>query len=642
MSFTPDFLDEIRARVSITDVVGRRVRYDRQKSNPRRKDYWGCCPFHSEKTPSFHVDEPRGFYHCFGCGEHGNVFDFVMKTENLSFPEAVERLAADAGLEMPRQSPAEVAREKKRASLFDVMAMATEFYQAQLKSPEGQLARRYLEGRTLGPKIWDAFQMGYAPNNGRALVEYLEAKSVEGPQMVEAGLALHSDFREGLQDRFRDRIIFTITDARGRPVAFGGRAMASGAKAKYLNSPETPLFHKGHTLYNLPRARAASADLARKGGGKAPGLIVAEGYMDVIALCRAGFVQSVAPLGTAMTEDQIALAWKITPEPILCFDGDEAGQKAAFRVLDRALPHLRPGHSLRFALLPTGQDPDDLIRDRGPVAMASVLDAALPLIDLLWQREIGEGRYDTPERRADLEARLERATLEIADAKVQSFYRQALRDRLFNYFGQGRRMAPKGNGRGGSYNGARGSVGRPVSADLRQSTIAQASRMARNTQGAAGNGVSVGRERVLVYTVLNHPELLEKHLETFADVTLSRPELDKLRAEIIEIAASGATLDRATLRDHLEKRGTAHLADELERQKSVVFQRFAGPNAEYAHAEESWLHILSIHHEVLLLQGEAREAEAAFQQEMNEENWRRLQSIQHQLKEAMLNQLGDS
>jgi DNA primase len=504
------------------------------------------------------------------------------------------------------------------------------------------MARRYLEGRTLGPKIWEAFQMGYAPKTGRSLIEFLESKGVEGPQMIEAGLALNSDYREGLQDRFRDRIIFTITDAKGRPVAFGGRAMQSDAKAKYLNSPETPLFHKGHTLYNLPRARKASADLSRKGTGKAPGLIVAEGYMDVIALCRAGFVQSVAPLGTAMTEDQIALAWRITPEPILCFDGDAAGQKAAYRVMERALPHLKPGHSLRFAMLPNGLDPDDLIRDKGAVAMASVLDQALPLIDLVWRREVGDGSYETPEQKADLEQRLDRAALEIVDAKVQGFYRQAFRDRLFSFFGRGAKWGAKSRASNGSKGPWKQNTSRrPVTSGLRQSSIAQASRLSGG-MGASNNGeVAVERERIIVYTVLNHPDLLEKHLESFAILRLARPELDKLRAEIIEIAAGGGTLDRSSLRNHLEKRGAAHLADELECQKSVKYQRFASPDTEFAEAEECWLHILSIHHEFLLLQGEAREAEAAFQQEMNEENWRRLQSIQLQLKEAMTIQLGD-
>ncbi len=638
MNFTPDFLDEIRTRVSITDIVGRRVSYDRHKSNPRRKDYWACCPFHGEKSPSFHVDEAQGFYHCFGCGAHGNLFNFLMEIENLSFPEAVEQLAGEAGLELPKQSPQAREEQRQRASLYDVMAMASDFYAAQLKGIEGEAARHYLHGRTLGLKIWDAFEIGFAPGAGQALVEYLQSQGVEFGQMVDAGLALKSDYSNKYQDRFRDRIIFPISDIKGRTIAFGGRAMDPDAKAKYLNSPETPLFSKGRTLYNLPRARKASADIARKGTGKAPGLIVVEGYMDVIALCRAGFVQSVAPLGTALTDDQIQLAWRVTPEPLLCFDGDDAGLKAAYRSIDRALPVLKPGHSLKFALLPAGLDPDDLIREKGAVAMAAVLDQAVPLIELLWQRETGDGNYETPERKAELEQRLERVAGEIADAKVQNFYRQALRERLYQFFGRGpgRARSQAGSGRPRPGGGRR-----PASAVLRRSTIAQASRLAGGSGLARDSEVAITRERVLVYTVLNHPQILEKHSETFAALNLERPELDRLRNEIIEVAASGVTLDRASLRNHLDKRGATHLAEELERQKSVRSQLFASPDAELATAEESWLHIMSIHHEFLLLQGEAREAEAAFQQDMNEENWQRLQSIQLQLKEALIIQLGE-
>ncbi len=642
MSFTPDFLDEIRTRVSLTDLVGRRVSWDRHKSNARRKDFWGCCPFHHEKTPSFHVDEPRGFYHCFGCGAHGNLFDFMMQMENLNFPEAVERLAHDAGLKMPERSPEMRAQEKKRATLYDVMEVASTFYQNILRSPEGQEPRSYLEGRGMGPTTWETFGIGYAPSGRTALVDHLIARDIKMEQITEAGLALKSDYSGKYQDRFRERVMFPITNSRGQTIAFGGRAMSAQAKAKYMNSPETPLFHKGKALYNFQTARSAAQDVHRNGGGKVPALVIAEGYVDVIALSRAGFPQSVAPLGTALTEDQIGLAWRLTPEPVLCFDGDEAGLKAAYRAIDAALPLLKAGHSLRFALLPSGLDPDDLIREKGADAMSRVLAQAIPLIDLLWQREIEQGPFETPERKAQFERQLEVAVQSIRDGKVQSFYRQAVRDRMFQLF-SGHRTGSSGGRKGQKpyKSGFSQGANAPVSQALRQSTLVQASRLAGGIAAARDGDLAVERERALVFTVLNHPEILERHGEAFADLLIERPELDRLRAEILEVAASGAALDRAGLRNHLEKRGAAHLADQLERQKSVKLQRFASADAELSEAEENWFHILSIHNEFLLLQREAREAEAAYHQDMSEENWRRLQSIQRQLKETSVAQVGD-
>lgn len=631
MSFPSEFLDEIRTRLSISEIVGRRVIFDRHKSNPRRKDFWGCCPFHSEKSPSFHVVEDEGFYHCFGCGAHGDLLKFVMETENLGFLEAVERLAADAGLQMPERTPQDRARAEKRKSLYDVMEMATAYYEKALNARAGEEARRYLDGRGLTPKAWERFRLGFAPREGRALCEALQKQGVTPEQLDEAGLSVKSDYNNKVQDRFRNRIIFPIENPKGQVIAFGGRAMDANARAKYLNSPETPIFHKGATLYHFGRARKAAAGLTRQGAKLGvPGLIVAEGYMDVIALALAGFEQSVAPLGTALTEDQIALAWKVTPEPVLCFDGDEAGLKAAYRSIDRALPLLKPGHSLRFAMLPDGMDPDDVVRKSGPQGMKQLFEAAIPLIDLLWQRETAEGPYDTPERRAQLEYHLEQTVSLVKDPKVRSYYQKAVRERIYQAFSpkrQSERSFKNNRMSGKPYvNSSRASTA------LKKSPLAQASRN-RRVAGIAMD-IAGARERLLVLTILTHPQLLDRHSEAFANVEIERSELDKIRCEILEIAALGDNLDKQSLKDHLVRRRVAHLADGLTSQMGARTERFLSDEAELSEAEEGWVHILAMHNTFLHLKGEAREAESAYEQDMSEENWRRIQSVQKQLDQA--------
>lgn len=640
MSFPGHFLDELRTRLSITDVVGKRVTWDRAKSNARRKDYWACCPFHSEKSPSFHVDETKGFYHCFGCGAHGDIIGFVKDMDNLSFIETVERLAGEAGMKMPERTPQMRAQEEKRAGLVEIMEMAAQFFEKALHQSSGEAARTYLDGRSLSPKTWATFRLGFAPNHPSALSDHLIGQGVKPDQLAEAGLSFQGD-RGGLRDRFRDRIIFPILDAQNRVIAFGGRAMSSEAKAKYLNSPETPLFHKGRTLYNIATARRAAADLSRSDNvHRLPGVVVAEGYMDVIALSLAGVTQSVAPLGTAMTEEQILLSWKMCPEPVLCFDGDAAGIKAAGRAMERALPLLRPGHSLGFVLLPGGLDPDDLIREKGPEAMRVMLAKPMPLIDFLWRREIEEGPFDTPEKRAALEQRLDYAAGQISDDKVQRFYRQALRDRLYQHFNARKPTAAAARpGRGDNYGRQKQPQG--VSAALRKSSLAQASRLSGSVGIGRDLDLYVERERVLVSTILRFPELLDAHGESFADMLLERPELDKLRRDILDVAASGVALDMSELRNHLKGKGALHLADQLLRHASQKHAHVLSKEAEPRDAEENWLHVLALHREMLSLKREAKEAEVLFQQDGSSENWQRLQRIQTQLQQASVIQSGE-
>src|SRR3954468_3011857 len=413
MRFSPEFLDDLKSRLPVSEVVGRRVQLKKAG-----REWKGLSPFQQEKTPSFFVNDHKQAWFDFSSNRNGNIFDFLMQTEGVSFPEAVERLASMAGLALPAVNPEAARFEQRRKTLHDVMELAAKFFQDTLASRNGAKARGYLADRGLSPTTQLQFRLGYAPAERFALKEYLGAQNIPVPDMVEAGLLIAGDDIPVPYDRFRDRVIFPITDLRGRVIAFGGRALEKDAQAKYLNSPETPLFHNGDTLSNHAPARQATHDGAS--------LVVVEGYVDVIAMVTAGFAASVAPLGTALTETQLALLWKMADEPILCFDGDKAGQKAAYRAADMALPHLKPGKSLRFALLPEGQDPDDLARSGGRAAVEDVMAAARSLSDVIWSREIEGGTFATPERRAALEARIGELSNGIRDEVVRRYYRQHL------------------------------------------------------------------------------------------------------------------------------------------------------------------------------------------------------------------------
>jgi len=419
MSLPNGFLDDLRTRVSLSSVVARKVTWDAKKSNPGKGDYWAPCPFHQEKTASFHLDDRKGFYYCFGCHAKGDALSFIRETENVDFMEAVEILAREAGMTMPARDPKARQQADARAKLAEVMQQAVQFFRLQLKTGAATEARDYLAHRGLSDTTLQRFEIGYAPDSRTALFQHLTGKGVPPDLIIQAGLAIKPDGDGPPYDRFRGRIMFPIRDLRNGTIAFGGRALAANARAKYLNSPETMLFDKGRSLYNILPAREAA--------GKADALIVAEGYMDVIALTQAGFTHVVAPLGTAITQDQLRLMWRLHPEPVITLDGDRAGQKAAMRLIDIALPLLEPGRSLRFCLMPEGLDPDDLLRSQGSGAMQNLLAAARPMVDLLWQRETEGTVYDSPERRAALDARLRSAIGKIADPSIRNHYTAAIK-----------------------------------------------------------------------------------------------------------------------------------------------------------------------------------------------------------------------
>jgi DNA primase len=425
----PDgFVDELKARIRPSDIIGRKVKLKKQG-----KEWVGLSPFTNEKTPSFYVNDTKKIFKCFSSGMGGDVISFVMETERLSFMEAVEKLADEAGMSLPKATPQDRQEYDRRKRLFEVCDAAASFYEACLREAEGAEARRYLEGRGLGPQTWGKYRLGYSPDDWRRTIEHLKSKGFSMAEIVEAGMAVEKDGGGEPYDRFRGRLMFPIEDVRGAVIAFGGRGLQPDAKPKYLNSSDTPLFHKGRVLYRYKPAREVF------GGTDEGGLIVCEGYMDVIAMCEAGFGHAVAPLGTALTEDQLTLLWRAGPEPILCFDGDRAGLGAAYRSIERALPGLQPGRSLFFCLLSDGMDPDDYIKVNGKDAMGQLLNQAIPLVSLLWQKESETEPLDTPERQAGLEQRLMSAISLIKHDGVRAAYKRDLFGRVREYFWHQRR-----------------------------------------------------------------------------------------------------------------------------------------------------------------------------------------------------------
>ncbi len=426
MSLPPGFLEELRARISVTQVIGRKLTWDLKKSNQTKGDMWAPCPFHQEKTASFHVDDQKGFYYCFGCHAKGDAISFVKETENVNFIEAVEILAKEAGLQMPEQDPQAKEKSSYRDELFKIMDLSVRFYQRSLSSAQGARARDYINSRKLTSEIIDEFELGFAPNSRTELLDYLSDKNIPEQQIIDTGMCLRPDDGGAIYDRFRDRIMYPIRDSRGRCIAFGGRAMSQNARAKYLNSPETKLFDKGRSLYNFSAARSSLNTQSA--------LIVAEGYMDVIALSQENFRASVAPLGTAITKEQLALIWRISPSPVVALDGDRAGVNAAYRLVDLALPLIETGKTIKFALMPEGYDPDDLIKERGRDAMQKLVDSAISFGDMMWKRETEGLSFADPEARAVLDKKLDQALSNVRDRQLKYHYQQHFKDLKWNKF----------------------------------------------------------------------------------------------------------------------------------------------------------------------------------------------------------------
>jgi DNA primase len=626
MRFPPAFLDELRARLPVSEVVGRRV-----KLRKAGREWKGLSPFNQERTPSFFANDEKAMWFDFSSGRNGNIFDFVMATEGVPFPEAVERLASMAGLPLPVVSKEAEAREERRKTLHDVLDLAAKFFQATLASRAGARARGYLSDRGIDPSTQLQFHLGYAPAERFALKEHLGAQKVPVGDMVEAGLLIAGDDIPLPFDRFRDRVIFPITDLRNRVIGFGGRALDADVPAKYLNSPETPLFHKGATLYNGAAARTAAHQGAR--------VIAVEGYVDVIAMVSAGFPATVAPLGTALTEDQLALIWRMADEPILCFDGDSAGRRAAYRALDLALPLLKPGKSLLFALLPEGQDPDDLVRSGGHDAVEEVLATARPLADMLWLRESESGGFETPERRAALEARLSALCASIGDESVRKYYRQDLGERLRGLFAPpvkpepfnrgGYRLPARGPGGPGGRGGRAGERGRPHPSP-REALRAMSPRVGVSALVRGFRSALPPREALILLTVTNHPWLMERHAEELAELEFRHPDADRLRRAILDAAGHGS-LDAETLAAALAARELTAVLTRVAATLTHPSDWPARADAAPADVERWWVHVVTLHRKSRTLHRELKEAERVLGAEPSEENLAWLRDVQERL-----------
>ena len=613
-------MDELRDRVPISTIVGRRVTFDRKKSNPAKGDMWACCPFHGEKSPSFHCEDRKGRYHCFGCGVSGDHFRFLTELEGLSFPEAVETVAEIAGIPMPARDVEAEKREKEQASLFDVMELAVKFFEEQLQTNNGAKARAYLRERGLSTATQQLFRLGYSPDSRNALKEHLAAKGIEKGQIEACGLVVFGEDIPVSYDRFRDRIMFPIPDSKGRTIAFGGRAMAKDVPAKYLNSPETELFHKGNVLFNFAKARKPAQD---KGT-----VIAVEGYMDVIAIAQAGFAHAVAPLGTALTDRQAELLWKMASEPILCFDGDQAGLKAAWRAADLVLPMLKPGRTVRFALLPDGKDPDDLVKASGSEAFQEILAASRPLIDMIWMRETTGAVFDSPERRAELELRLREITNRIQDESVRRHYAQDMRERLNSFFG-----APQRRNDGNRRDQSSGGQGRG-NRERALGRFAVSDQLARSALVQGVKAQPPMRETAILMTVVTHPSLAEEEFAAFESLGLANQDLKALHGAILDCLSEHAAPDRASVAAKLADRGQENVlleAEELVRRGRLWV---ATPEAAIDDARDAFRQALHLHHLSGTLHRELKLAEVALAQEPTEENYARMIDVQTQMRNA--------
>lgn len=588
MKFSDSFLDEIRARLPVSQVVSRRVQLKRAG-----REWKGLSPFNKEKTPSFTVNDQKGFYHDFSSGKHGDIFTFVMETEGLSFPEAVEKLAGEAGLALP--NPQSESAAKERLGLFDALEAAALFFEEALRGNQGRHAHAYATQRGLSGETLKDFRVGFAPNAKDALKTALTKKGFTERQLLDAGLLIRPDDGRAPYDRFRNRLTIAILDAKSRVIGFGARALDPEAEPKYLNSPETRLFDKGSTLFNFARARKAAFDKGE--------LIVVEGYMDVIALAQAGFANTVATLGTAFTERQMELLWQLAPEPVICFDGDKAGEAAAARAIDRMLPVLKEGRSFRFAFLPEGLDPDDFVRTKGGRALGAYLSAARPLIDVLWLRELKAHPVDTPERRAAFEARLKALIDQIANTRVREHYRREIKNRLFHLWRE--QSAPRSKG-----------------------TPAIAAGPVRTPPPPMPT--AYGFAVVITLALANHPWLLDRFAEEVTSLDIREKRLAALLARITQLIFEDHGITRERLAERLGASPEGKLFGQLMRESPFRRVTFVQPETSVREVESAFADLIFRFRALPSLARELAES-ADFLADVSEEEFDRFAQLQLQV-----------
>ncbi len=584
MSLPDAFKDELRARVPLSDIIGKRMKLVRAGH-----EYKGCCPFHKEKTPSFTVNDQKGFYHCFGCGAHGDSIGFLMNHDNMSFMDAVEQLASLAGMQVPKSSPADEQRYKQQSGLYDLMEAATKYYEQQLNDKKNKNILQYLKERGLSSDVIESFRLGYAPDgDADDLQKSLIKAGFTTADLLDAGLFKNSSRKQGdVYPFFRNRVIFPVLDVQGRVVAFGGRVLpaAHGGPAgkdapKYINSPESVIFHKGRGLYGLSRARKAL------GSGKVA--VVVEGYMDVIALAQAGFKAPVAPLGTALTEEQIEALWKAMPEdnktPILCFDGDAAGQRAAARAMERVLPILKPDHSVKFAFLPEEHDPDSLLKAEGRPAMERVLKNAISLFDMIWQ-ECAKGRDMTqPEVKAGFRAALTKRARNIADLSVQKFFMSEINQRIEGTF-LNRKTAVKSPAKKAYHKG------KPVTPGLntpyRPDSVRVAPVKSRKSR-------QLDRMRVLLGLMISYPALYSEFGESLGMLPMADTEYDNIRQALINLLDMHNNLDYQAVKQHLSESGHGKILENIFNDALYLHAGFIKPGQPLDVARQAWQDVWDI------------------------------------------------
>lgn len=601
MSDLSPFFELLRSRVVLSDVVRSHVKLVR-----RGKVFTGLCPFHKEKTPSFSINDDKGFYHCFGCGTHGDIFDFLMQKQSLPFMEAVEVVAAIAGLDIPKPTGAPaVEKQATDPSIYKTLEAASSWFEQQLRLASAEHVRLYIAQRGLTEQTIKKFRMGYAPERG--MKEALEKQGFDVPQQITAGLLVTpEDEQKKPYDRFRRRLMFPIFDSKNRVVAFGGRIIAEG-EPKYLNSPETLLFHKGKTLYahnfSLPAARSGSP------------YIIAEGYMDVISLHQAGYTSAVAPLGTALTPEQLILLWRNCPEPILCFDGDTAGTRAAERAATRALECLKPGLSLRFCLLPSGEDPDSLIQKGGARSFQDILQKALPLIDMLWQMFLSKQPLSTPEQKAAARHELLHLTHSIVDQDIRHFYRQELQQRLQqklqssapqNFKAQNTFSPSKYPKFKGPF---RGIETKPILA-----------------RGLGQNKIELG-QKILLVTLINHPTLVEEVSEQLMSMSISSASLDRLRQAMLTFLAEAETITIDEGIRYLKVNGFSEVLTEILSDKTYSHARFSHPSADRTDALKGWQEVWRMTETQHQLTQEGSQVVRGAENGFDEQDWNRLKQL---------------
>ena len=598
MRFSDDFLRQLRERVSIADFAGRRLTWERRKSQPAKGEFWACCPFHSEKSASFHVLDAKGLYYCFGCQERGSVIDLAMKLDGLSFPEAVERLADFAGLALPQDRHEDREAEALNKRLYLAMEAAAAQFQANLLAPAGKAALDYLANRGLDGALIGEYGLGWAADAWSSLSEHLQAKGFSVPELESAGLIKRYEGRRPI-DVFRNRVMFPIQDGRGKVIAFGGRALDPEQPAKYLNSPETPLFHKGSNLYRLAQAKVRLAK------SKALALVIAEGYIDVIALERAGLA-AIAPLGTALTDTQLQLAWRANPAPILCFDGDAAGQRAGARALDLALPHLGPSRTVQMAFLPPGQDPDNVFRNQGGAALRAIIERALPASEALFAREYALQPLTTPEARAGLRARLREAAARIQDGETRRQYELDLQTRLDAALGQGQaKFTPHFVQKKKFERGQR-----------RFEPEIQAMPETKASSQAPRNGPNI--IEVLLKQAVLHPALLEQGMERLATLVIEDEALNAIRHALLDFASAERPVDLLALNNHVSRIGHRSAAMRLTAWASPT----KGKPGLDPRMEGEWLALLDEALSDKHIQAEFR----SFEAEQQDDNWKLAQA----------------